>query len=141
VKLRWAVLVLWSLLFDGESRAAEAAKIELHSLQTTTLTDEQFLTGGSNGQPTTIAGELRLPRPGTERLAAMIIVHGSGGIVASDDRWSQELNEMGIATFLLDGFTGRSIVRVTVIAGAEQAVAADRDTASQAQRAAAEQRR
>jgi dienelactone hydrolase len=113
MRLRWIVPVFYALLFDVESYAAEAAKIELYLLQTTTLTDEQFLTGARDGQPTTIAGELRLPRAGTERFPAMIIVHGSGGIVGGDDRWSRELNEMGIATFLLDGFTGRGIVRVT----------------------------
>jgi hypothetical protein len=31
--------------------AAEPAKIELHVIQTTTLTDEQFLTGARDGQP------------------------------------------------------------------------------------------
>jgi dienelactone hydrolase len=90
--------------------ATEAAKIELHVIQTTTLTDEQFLTGAGNGTPLSIAGELRLPRAGTDRLPAMIIVHGSGGITGNFDRWSRELNDLGIATFLLDGFTPRGIV-------------------------------
>jgi dienelactone hydrolase len=36
-------------------------------------------------------------------------VHGSGGIGANYDRWSEELNGVGIATFLIDGFTARGI--------------------------------
>jgi dienelactone hydrolase len=81
----------------------------LYVLQTTTLTDEQFLTGAHEGKPTTIAGELRLPRLGTDRIPAVVIVHGSGGIMGNEDRWSRELNDMGVATFVLDGFTGRGI--------------------------------
>jgi dienelactone hydrolase len=37
-------------------------------------------------------------------------VHGSGGVGANVDRWSQELNGIGVATFILDSFTGRGIV-------------------------------
>jgi hypothetical protein len=71
--------------------ATEAAKIELHVIQTTTLTDEQFLTGAGNGTPLSIAGELRLPRAALELLAKhpridarrIGIIGGSrGGVVA-----------------------------------------------------------
>jgi dienelactone hydrolase len=40
----------------------------------------------------------------------LVMVHGSGGIIGIDARWSRELNDMGIATLLVDGFTGRGIV-------------------------------
>ena len=70
-----------------------------------TLTDQQFLTGDKNGTPATIGGELRLP-PSRERVPAVILVHGSGGIGTNVDRWAQELNGIGVAAFLLDTFTG-----------------------------------
>src|ERR1051326_8486769 len=89
--------------------AADAAKVELYVLPTVTLTDVQFLTGTGNGKRDTIAGELRIPRRGTDRLPAMVIVHGSGGILGNEDHWAQELNNLGVATFMLDGFTGRGI--------------------------------
>ncbi len=89
---------------------AQVARIEIYPLKTMTLTDEQFLTGVKDGKPDVIGGELRIPRPGTDRLPAMVLVHGSGGILGSDLGWSQELNNLGIATFILDGFTGRGIV-------------------------------
>jgi dienelactone hydrolase len=89
---------------------AQTARIEVHPLQTMTLTDQQFLTGAKDGKPVVIAGELRLPRPGTDRLPAVVLVHGSGGVGANVDRWSQELNGLGVATFILDAFTGRGIV-------------------------------
>jgi len=88
---------------------AQVARIEVLPVQTVTLTDQQFLTGAKEGKPTLIAGELRIPRPGLDRLPAIVLVHGSGGIGANVDGWSQELNKMGVATFILDGFTGRGI--------------------------------
>lgn len=91
---------------------AQIARIEIHSLKTMTLTDEQFLTGVKDGKPDVIAGELRIPRPGKDRLPTIVLVHGSGGIGGNVDGWSQELNKIGIATFVLDGFAGRGIVDV-----------------------------
>jgi hypothetical protein len=37
-----------------------AARTELLPIQTLTLTDQQFLTGDSNGKPTAITGQLRI---------------------------------------------------------------------------------
>lgn len=96
-------------VFGSTGRSAESAKVELHTLPTVTLSDEQFLTGAKDGTPAVIGAELRLPRLGTDRLPAMVIVHGSGGILGNEDRWSRELNDIGIATLMLDGFTGRGI--------------------------------
>src|SRR6266850_28929 len=81
---------------------AQLARIEVHSFASTTLTDQQTLTGRKDGKPVTLAGELRIPRPGTDRLPAVILVHGSGGISGYVDDWSQQLNPMGVATFILD---------------------------------------
>ena len=104
------ILVLCVSLVGTASRAAEPAKIELHVLRTTTLTDEQFLTGVTEGQPASIAAELRLPTLGTTRFPAVILVHGSNGPTARDERWLRELNDLGVATLLVDSFAGRGIV-------------------------------
>ena len=95
--------------FRPERCHAQVPRIELHPIATLTLTDEQILTGAQDGKPMTIAGELRIPRVGTDRLPTVVIVHGSGGIGANYDRWSEALNGLGIATFLIDGFTARGI--------------------------------
>jgi dienelactone hydrolase len=87
----------------------EPARIELWSLASTTMTDDAFLTGQRNGQPTTLAAELRLPSAGTERVPVVVLLHGSGGVSANHDRWVRELNGLGIATLLVDSFTGRGI--------------------------------
>ncbi len=89
---------------------AQVARLEIHSFPSMTLTDQQFLTGQKEGKPVTLAGELRLPRPGNDRLPAVVLVHGSGGVSGYVLDWEQELNAMGVATFVLDCFTGRGIV-------------------------------
>lgn len=88
---------------------AQIARVQVHPLATQTLTTAELLTGKTEGKPETIAGELRIPRPGNDRLPAVILMHGgtgSGGIV---DDWSQHLNSLGVATFVLDSFTGRGM--------------------------------
>jgi dienelactone hydrolase len=99
------------------ARAAEPAKIELMLLKTVTVTEEQFLVGSKDGRPVTLAVELGLPTAGTARLPAMILLHGSGGILASTERWARELNDLGIATLLVDSFTERGIANTVADQG------------------------
>src|SRR5439155_19970254 len=57
-----------------------AARVEMHTIPSLTLSDQQFLTGDTNGaQPVTVAGELRIAQ-GIGRLPAVVLMHGSGGI-------------------------------------------------------------
>jgi len=88
---------------------AQVARTELHAIPTLTLSDRDFLTGEKNGTSVTIAGSLRIPSLGTDRLPAVILVHGSGGVGGNVDRWSQELNGIGLATFAIDSFTARGL--------------------------------
>jgi dienelactone hydrolase len=88
---------------------AQIAHTEIHPIQTTTPTDEEFLTGVKDSRTTTIAGVLRIPQAGTDRLPAVILVHGSGGMGGNIDYWSQQLTASGIATFAIDYLTGRGI--------------------------------
>jgi dienelactone hydrolase len=86
---------------------AQVARTELHAVPTLT---QDFLTGQQkNGSSVTIAGALRIPRLGSDRLPVVILVHGSGGVGGNVDRWSQELNGVGLATFTLDSFTARGL--------------------------------
>jgi dienelactone hydrolase len=87
---------------------AQAAKTEIYSIDTMTLTDKQFLTGAKDGTPARIAGELRLPK-GSGPFPAVVLIHGSGGVGANVDLWAREFNDIGVAAFLLDCFTGRGI--------------------------------
>lgn len=89
-----------------------AARIELHPIQTLTISDQQFLKGDNNGKAVTISGQLRIAQ-GQGRLPVVLLVHGSGGIAAGIDVWSQEFNARGISTFVLDSFTGRGLTSVS----------------------------
>ena len=91
---------------------AEVAKIEIIPFQSVTLTDKQFLMGEKDGKPVTLAGVLRLPSSGNDRLPVVILIHGSGGIVGYVSDWEQELNDIGVATFVIDSFTPRGINNV-----------------------------
>jgi dienelactone hydrolase len=85
------------------------SRIEIHTFASTTLTDQEFLTGKKDGKPVIIAGELRIPRAGIDRLPAVVLLHGSGGVAGNVDDWAQMFNSMGIAAFIVDSFTTRGI--------------------------------
>jgi dienelactone hydrolase len=91
------------------ARAQGIYRTEVYPVQTVTLSTADFLLGKTDGKPATIAGELRIPKPGTDRLPAVILVHGSGGIGFNYGMWTGELNKVGFATFVVDSFTGRGI--------------------------------
>ena len=90
-------------------------RIEVMPLTSRTLTGEEFLRGDAQGREVALAGELRLPA-GTAladaggKVAAVVLVHGSGGISGAIDVWARDLNSIGIAAFILDSFSGRGIV-------------------------------
>jgi len=90
----------------------QVARMEILTFQSMTLTDQEFLSGRKDGKAVTIAGELRLPRAGMDRLPAVVLLHGSGGISGGVTDWEQEFNAIGIATFVVDSFTGRGLTSV-----------------------------
>lgn len=103
--------VVFGAVLAGVPRGVGAqTRFEMRPVETVTLTTQQFLTGEKNGKPEILAGELRIPTPGTDKLAAVVLIHGSGGASSLHERWVQELNGIGVATFLLDSFSGRGIV-------------------------------
>jgi len=91
------------------ARAQGVFRTEIYAVPTVTLSTADFLIGKKDGKPTTIAGELRIPKPGTDRLPAVVLVHGSGGVGFNIGMWVGELNKAGFATFVIDSFTGRGI--------------------------------
>src|SRR5713226_9222295 len=103
-----AVAVL--LLAPPCASYGQVARMEVIPFESVTLTDEEFLAGREDGKPVTVAGELRLPRAGTERFPLVILLHGSGGIAGLVVEWERDLLAMGVATFVIDSFTGRGII-------------------------------
>jgi dienelactone hydrolase len=97
-------------LFSPAVDHAQIARMDVIPFESLTLTDQDFLRGGEDGKHVTIAGELRLPRSGGGRLPAVILLHPSGGISGALADWETYLLSMGVATFVVDSFTGRGIV-------------------------------
>jgi dienelactone hydrolase len=114
--MRWKIRSLAVALLSSSAVQAEqprdiAPRTELYSIETLTLSDEQFLKGEASGNPVTISAQLRIAQ-GTGRLPLVILQHGSSGYAANIDYWSRTLNAAGISTLALDGMTGRGLVEV-----------------------------
>lgn len=54
---------------------AQVARIEIHPIESTTVTNQQFLNGDKNGKRVVIGGELRIPL-GEGRFPGVILVPG-----------------------------------------------------------------
>ena len=65
-RVRIAVVAFFFVIIFAKAVTAErlVSRIELHPIQTMTLTSAQFLNGDKQGPPATIAGELRIPLGG-----------------------------------------------------------------------------
>lgn len=98
-------------------------RIEVRPVETLTLSRQDVLKGVRDGKHAVIAGELQLPlvanesasRSGTGRFPAVILLNGSGGVNPSAERWVRELNAIGIATLILDSFSGRDIAQTASV--------------------------
>ena len=88
-----------------------AARTEIYAIPSLTISDQQFLTGDSNGKQVTVAGEFRIAQ-GNGKLPVIVLMHGSSGVGAGMDPWVRHFNTMGISTFVIDGFSGRGLTAV-----------------------------
>jgi dienelactone hydrolase len=118
LRAAFAATLLLSLTSSGFAEAPPAslkqiaARVELHSIPSLTLSDRQFLNGdAASGTAVTMTGEFRIAQ-GSGRLPVVVLIHGSGGIGANIEPWTQQFNAMGISTFVIDGFTGRGLTSV-----------------------------
>ena len=101
------------LLLMCAGAETQVARLEVHPLQSVTFSDADFLNGKKDGTPVMLSGVLRLPKVGNEKLPAVVLLHGSGGPGGTGgpiDEWSQELNGIGVAAFVVDSFSGRGII-------------------------------
>jgi dienelactone hydrolase len=104
-----SITIAGSVFLSEAARAQAIFRTEVYPVHTVTLSTADFLLGKKDGKPAMIAGELRIPKPGTDRLPAAVLVHGSGGVGFNTGMWVDDLNKAGFATFVTDSFTGRGI--------------------------------
>lgn len=86
----------------------QIAHSEVIRFESTTLTDQEFLTGSKGGKPVTLTGMLRLPA-GTDKVPVAVLLHGSGGIHGYVTGWETDYNALGMGSFVIDSFAGRGI--------------------------------
>ncbi|MBB2927846.1 dienelactone hydrolase [Paraburkholderia silvatlantica] len=106
--IRIALICICSCL--ATAGHAQVTRMEVIPIPSVTLTDQEFLSGREDGKPVTVAGELRIPRSGTDRLPLVIMLHSSGGVGSSVTDWEEYFLSLGVATFVIDSFSGRGIV-------------------------------
>jgi acetyl esterase/lipase len=111
---RSAVSIIAGVMLFMPTADAQFARQEFVTIQTMTISDNDFLDGKTDGTPVTIAGRLLLPKATPDaKQPAVILIHGSGGVggsAQSVSEWERELTLAGYAVFTLDSFTGRGIV-------------------------------
>jgi dienelactone hydrolase len=108
----WLLLLAFgATLVTASHTKAEVARYEMLPFVSATMSDNEFLSG-ADGIPTMLAGQLRLPTEGKDRLPTMLIIHGSSGVGGTDgisDHAAKQLNKLGIATFVMDSFSPRGL--------------------------------
>ena len=55
---------------------AQIVRVEVYPIQSVTMSDQDFLNGRKDAKPVTLAGQLKIPRAGSERLPAAVLHHG-----------------------------------------------------------------
>ncbi|MBR1246976.1 dienelactone hydrolase family protein [Bradyrhizobium sp. AUGA SZCCT0169] len=95
--------------------AVSQGRIEIVNFQSVTfpgsLFTPPFMAAPQEGSPAMIFGILRLPET-TDRVPAVVITHGCSGITGAETYWAESLIQLGVATFVVNSFVGRSIPRV-----------------------------
>lgn len=86
-------------------------RVELYAFPSLTISDSQFLAGDDKGKEVTLTGALSIAQ-GSGRLPVAVLMHGSGGIGGNIEYWKRQLHAIGVSTFVIDGLTGRGLMRV-----------------------------
>jgi dienelactone hydrolase len=97
------VRVLFALALAGCASAVPRADL------TDGPTGTQFIQGATTVPATVISGELTLPGGAAGRGPAVALIHGSHGVGGNMPFCRSELTGIGVATFVVDSFTGRGV--------------------------------
>jgi len=104
---------LISSLSSANDLTGISARSEIYSVPSLTLSDQQFLLGDKNAKEVMVSGILRFPpKPTSAKLPVILLLHGSSGMGANIDYWSNHFLSKGYATFSLDALTGRGLTIV-----------------------------
>ena len=105
-----SLCLLLGVVACGSDETEDGTTTEVLTFETMTLTDGTQFMRGEMGSPAQISGELSVPASEAERLPAVILMHGASGVRQLHLQWATELNQLGIATFLVDSLSGRGLL-------------------------------
>jgi dienelactone hydrolase len=97
----------------GATPAIAQMRIQVIPFDSVTLSAQQVLLGETQGKPVSLAGELRLPGLGADKVPVVILVHGIGGLFPVHFEWVTALNSWGIGVFIPDHLSGRGIAPIS----------------------------
>jgi dienelactone hydrolase len=97
-----------ALLFSLDASASE--RIEFQSFTPKTMFD-LARERRQNWSEVKVWGDLSLPSRMGDKVPAIVLAHGSAGVERNTARWVEALNEIGVATFVVDTFGPRGIKR------------------------------
>jgi dienelactone hydrolase len=106
-------IVLMLFLALAATPAIAQMRIQVIPFDSVTLSAQQVLLGETQGKPVSLAGELRLPGLGTDKVPVVILVHGIGGLFPVHFEWVNALNSWGIGVFIPDHLSGRGIAPIS----------------------------
>jgi dienelactone hydrolase len=95
-----ALALAWLILPSGTAIAVEVGKPIVFESR-------------ARGRAEQVRGYLSVPSMSSERYPLMLILHSSGGLHARDWYFARTLNEMGVATFVIDSFGSRGLIKVS----------------------------
>lgn len=108
-------VMTWFAVSAGKPRDGFAATIsEFVSFPGLTFPGEifkPFLPPAADGLPAQTSAILTLP-PVNERVPAVVLVHGCGGVSPGQHAWAGVLRRMGVATLIVDSFRNRDVREV-----------------------------
>jgi dienelactone hydrolase len=112
--LKTGVLTSWllstSLVLGQSLSEGSSGRIEFQSFTPKSLFD-LARERRQNWAEQKIWGDLSFPSKTQGRVPAMVLSHGSGGVERSMAQWVEALNDIGVATFVVDTFEPRGVKR------------------------------
>ncbi|EHP39564.1 dienelactone hydrolase [Cupriavidus basilensis OR16] len=111
--LRLLLLAAITLSFAAvaqEFRSETQGRIEFASFTPKTMFD-LARERRQNWAEQKVWGDLSLPKSGDDKVPAIVLMHGSGGVEASMAQWVEAFNDIGVATFVVHVFASRGVKR------------------------------
>ncbi|MGZ5103020.1 MAG: dienelactone hydrolase family protein [Usitatibacter sp.] len=105
-----AGLLSTTLAFGESLDASAAGRIEFQSFTPRTMFDLSR-ERRENWAAVKVWGDLSFPARMGDKVPAIVLSHGSGGVERNMSRWVEALNEIGVATFVVDTFGPRGVKR------------------------------